>query len=89
MRISCGLLCKGCDAFCGLTARPTCHRKQQTLVTKNRLDQPDVGLAVRAPHCQNSRSVVSGVVLIPTARHAWRGHACEVATVCSSLLERG
>ena len=31
----------------------------------------DSGLAVRAPRCQTSRSVVDRLILIPAARRAW------------------
>ena len=55
--------------------RPTRHRNQQSLVTlrNRRLDvDSNSGVAVRAPQRQKSRSVVSSVILFPTARRAWR-----------------
>ena len=53
--------------------RPTCHRKQQILVIRNRRHVADCSLAVWSPQCHTSRSEVDRAILIPTVCRAWLG----------------
>ena len=60
----------------------TCHRKQQQTLVK-------YGIGVWTPipawqcetQCQNSRAVVSSVILITTVRRAWWGRENDAALI--------
>ena len=49
----------------GTSEFTTCHRKQQVLITRL------LAWHYGAPQCQNSRSLVGSLILIPTIRRAW------------------
>ena len=67
----------------------TCYRKQQIMVTRNRRYNADSSLAVLAPHCQNSRSVASSVVLVPTVHRALQHSSGHVRGDALGLQARG
>ena len=73
----------GCRHFF-LTRVPTCHRKQLILVIRNRPLGAGFGLAVRSLPCQNSRSVVSRVILITAICRAWIRPGSPVSASSSS-----
>ena len=50
---------------------PSCHRKQQILVIRNRWHDADSSFAMWPPHCHTSRSVVGRAILIPAACREW------------------